>query len=94
MANDRIYLRCKECGSYILMAKYWGYHYNRVIDTPSLDCWLDNHASCNPDSPMTVTNLEVVNETEVVAYDPKREYEAKRMGHGLGGGPAATVVIG
>ena len=82
MANDRIYIRCKKCGEYVRIAKYWclsrrwrwGSYYNKVISSDSLDYWLDSHASCPSDS-MTVDNLELINEREVVALDPGRTKE-------------------
>ena len=74
MANDRIYIRCKKCGEYVRIAKYWGFYYNKVISSDSLGYWLDSHASCPSDS-MTVDNLELINEREVVALDPGRTKE-------------------
>ena len=78
MANDRIYLRCKKCGAYVKIAKYWGLHYNKVISEDSLDYWLDSHASCTKDG-MTVDNLELLNEAEVVKVNPERHNESVRL---------------
>jgi len=47
MANDRIFLRCRNCGESTLLAKYYPSNYG-VWDRDQLCDFIDKHIECSP----------------------------------------------
>lgn len=48
MANNRMYIRCKQCGSIIFLAKCYldGYYTNSIDSDDRLNEFFDEHAFC------------------------------------------------
>ena len=74
MANNRIFIRCKECGKYLFLGKGFGgayYTSNKFYDkdlTTSLNEFYDEHAFCDRD---------MIDEIDNDYLEPKLEKRAK-----------------
>ena len=66
MANDRIYLRCKECGETLYFAKWYP---GSVIMRDGIAQWINEHVSTCTDADMFLTQLpfEWMNEEQYLA---------------------------
>jgi hypothetical protein len=47
MANDRVYIKCKSCGGWKMLLKYYPNTGSTSRDNDILE-WLDDHAVCHP----------------------------------------------
>jgi hypothetical protein len=48
VANDKIIIRCRHCGEWGLLAKYYPSNYG-VWDSKALAKWIEDHMPCKPD---------------------------------------------
>lgn len=47
MANDRVFLRCKNCGAQKMLFAYWVV-YIKMWDANDIAAWLDEHIEHHP----------------------------------------------
>ncbi len=48
MANDRIYIKCKHCGEYFTLAKYYPSLGHGIWFPESLDAFIEDHMRHSP----------------------------------------------
>lgn len=58
MSNDRLWIKCKNCGERTLLAKFWpgrwnvytGKNYDPAERMTELEAWMNCHTLCDPQS--------------------------------------------
>ena len=68
MANDRLYLYCKECNEFIMLAKWWGHEWDIWADPAVLEIFLEEHTSAKGCCEVDLSNLVLANEDDMMIY--------------------------
>lgn len=48
MANDRIYMKCRNCGKEKMLAKYYPTMGHGIAFPAEVICWIEEHIMCSP----------------------------------------------